>query len=76
MGKEVKFHPVSLSKTCSPIPKGVWGIEICSCSTKFFWGSGYGVMLMGERPYGDWKWTLTMVVSGVEGALMESMGNV
>ncbi len=53
MGDEVKFRLVSWSKVCSPISKGVWGFESCSCSTELLWVSGYGVMLLRERPCGE-----------------------
>jgi hypothetical protein len=74
MGEEVKFHPVSWSKMCFSIPKMGLGVQICSCSTEFFWGSGYDVMLLREKPCGDWKWALNNEVSWVDDALMDSMG--
>jgi hypothetical protein len=53
-----------------------WGSEIYLCSTELFWGSGFCAMLMSERPYGGWLLILNMVVCGVGGVQMRSMGHM
>jgi hypothetical protein len=53
-----------------------WGSEIYFCLTELFWGSGFGAMLMRERPYGWWLWILNTVASGVGGVLMRSMSRM
>lgn len=48
MGEEFIFHLVSRTKVCTPISEG-WGFKIYLCSTRLFWGIGFGAMFMRER---------------------------
>jgi hypothetical protein len=46
--------------------------KVCAPISK----SGFCAMLMSERPYGGWLLILNMVVCGVGGVQMRSMGHM
>jgi hypothetical protein len=53
-----------------------WRCIIYFCLTELFWGSGFGLMLMREGPYGGWLWVLNTAACRVGGVIMRSKGRM
>jgi hypothetical protein len=51
-----------------------WGFGIYFCSAKLVWGSGFGAFFMRERPFGGLLLIINMVMRGVGGVQMRSLG--
>jgi hypothetical protein len=66
IGQGFKFHLVSCFKACFPISRGrLWIRYLLFYLIEFFWGSGFGIMFMRERPYRGCLWIINMAASGV-----------